>query len=88
VRAYGFYGAYNYRIQQDLTLGAFIGTERRNYTDLDRTDKVYDFGLNLGWQMAQHWASRVALSRVIQATNAPDLSYHGNVIAVGVTYSR
>jgi len=38
--------------------------------------------------MAQHWASRVALSREIQATNAPDLSYHGNVIAVGVTYSR
>lgn len=88
VRAYGFYSAYDYRIQPDLTLGAFIGTERRNYTDLDRTDKVYDFGLHLGWQMAQHWASRVALSREIQATNAPDLSYHGNVIAVGVTYSR
>ena len=88
VRAYGFYAAYNYRIQQDLTLGAFIGTERRNYTDLARTDKDYDFGLNLGWQMAQHWASRLALSREIQSTNAPDLSYHGNVIAVGVTYSR
>ncbi len=87
-RAYGFYAAYDYRIQQDLTLGAFAGVEKRNYTDLARTDKDYDFGLHLGWQMAQHWASRVALSREIQATNAPNLSYNGSVIAVGVTYSR
>ena len=65
-----------------------LGTERRNYTDIDRTDKDYDFGLHLGWQMAQHWASRLALSREIQSTNAPSLSYNGNVIAVGVTYSR
>lgn len=88
LRAYGFYATYSYRIQADLTLGAFIGTERRSYTDFDRNDKDYDYGLTLGWQMAQHWAWRVALSREIQSTNAPNLSYNGNILLVGLTYSR
>ncbi|HEX5123970.1 MAG TPA: hypothetical protein VFV97_12050 [Rhodanobacteraceae bacterium] len=88
LEAYGLYGTYTYHIQQDLSLGAFAGAERRNYSDLDRTDKDYDFGLALGWTMTQHWAWRFVLSRQIQSTNAFDLSYNGNTFLVGLTYSR
>jgi hypothetical protein len=88
LRAYGFYASYDYRFRRDITLTAFGGAERRNYTEIDRADKAYDFGLRLAWQMAQHWMTRLALSREIQSTNAPNLSYNGNVIVVGVTYSR
>jgi hypothetical protein len=87
-RVGGFYGSYDYRLRPQMTLTAFGGVEYRRYTDFDRQDHIYDFGVRWGWQFTQHWATRLSLHREIQATNAPDLSYHGNVIAVGVTYSR
>ncbi len=88
VLSYGFYAAYDYHLRPDLTLGAFGGAARRDYSDFDRIEKDYDFGVNLGWQVTQHWLSHLALGRVIQSTNTADLSYHGNTITVGVTYSR
>ena len=88
LRAYGIYGSYEYRLRPDWTLGAFAGVEYRRYTDFDRHDDVYDYGARLAWQIAAHWASHLVLSRELQSTNAANLSYNGNTISVGVTYSR
>lgn len=83
----GTLGAH-YRLTPLLTLSAFANTETIDYLSLQRRDKRSNYGLSLVEQRTPHWSWRLTLNHRRQTSTQAGLSYHENLIYLGVAYTR
>lgn len=78
----------NFHLRPHTSLAAFVNAERLTYTSLQRTDKTYRYGVDLGHQWAPHWTWHVSYIRQLRSSNAADQSYHENEIFFSVVFKR
>jgi len=78
----------NYHLRPNMSLAAFVNAERLRYTSLQRTDKTYRYGFDLGHQWTAHWSWHVSYIRQLRSSNAIDQSYHENEIFFSVVFKR
>jgi hypothetical protein len=77
-----------YRLRPTVTVSTFASAQRLTYENLDRTDKTYQYGVDLTKQWTPHWSSRVSFTRQSRQSDAPGQSYHESEIYFGVVYKR
>lgn len=78
----------NYHLRPNTSLAAFVNAERLRYTSLQRTDKTYRYGFDLGHQWAPHWTWHVSYIRQLRSSDAAGQSYHENEIFFSVVFKR
>lgn len=78
----------NYRLRPSTVLTAFANAERLTYTSLERTDKTYRYGVDLGHQWAPHWTWHVSYIRQVRNSTAIGQGYHENEVFFSVVFKR
>jgi len=78
----------DYRLRPNTTLTAFVNAEKLTYTSLERTDKTYRYGLDLGHQWTPHWSWHVSYIRQVRNSSALAQSYHENEVFFSVVFRR
>lgn len=93
-RSIGYYADAAWYFRPAFWLGAFAGQERREYTQIARTDDDLAFGLSLNLQRTRHWLWSVAVEHQRRGSNGNGIdngiasSYSENSIMVSITYRR
>ena len=87
-RSRGAYVDGAYFLNSAWSLGAFVGDERRRYTEIGRTDDDLRYGLSLSWRNARHWLWSLSATRTRRDSDAELSSYTENAIFLSLTYNR
>jgi hypothetical protein len=78
----------DYHLRPRTTLTGFVNVQREIYTSLDRTDKTYRYGVDLGHQWTPHWSWHVSYIRELRGSTAIGQSYHANEVYFSVVFRR
>jgi uncharacterized protein (PEP-CTERM system associated) len=78
----------DYHLHPNTTLTAFVNAEKLTYTSLERTDKTYRYGFDLGHQWTPHWSWHVSYIRQVRNSSAVAQSYHENEVFFSVVFRR
>jgi hypothetical protein len=78
----------DYHLRPKTTLTGFFNAQRQAYTSLERTDKTYRYGVDLGHQWTPHWTWHVSYIRQLRNSNAVAQSYHENEVFFSVVFKR
>lgn len=78
----------DYRLRPTVTVSTFASAQRLTYENLDRTDKTYEYGVDLTNQWTPHWSTRLSFTRQSRQSDAAGQSYHESEIYFGVVFKR
>ena len=78
----------SYRVRPRTTLAAFVNAQKLTYASLDRTDKTYRYGFDVGHQWTPHWSWHVSYIRQLRNSSAFAQSYHENEVFFSVVFRR
>ncbi|GAB2578881.1 outer membrane beta-barrel protein [Dyella jejuensis] len=78
----------DYHLRPNTTLTGFVNGQRQSYVSLQRTDKTYRYGADLGHQFTPHWSWHVSYIRQLRNSNAIAQSYHENEVYFSVVFRR
>lgn len=78
----------SYHLRPRTTLTAFVNAQKLTYVSLDRTDKTYRYGVDLGHQWTPHWSWHVSYIRQLRSSTALAQSYHENEVFLSVVFRR
>jgi hypothetical protein len=78
----------DFHLRPTTTITGFINAQRLVYTSLDRTDKTYRYGADLGHQWTSHWTWHVSYIHQLRNSTAVAQSYHENEVFFSVVYRR
>ena len=77
-----------YYFTPELWLGGDVGTERRNYTQIARTDDDLAYGLSLNYQRTRHWLFSVRAEHQRRDSDLPQDGYHETSVMLTAAYHR
>ena len=78
----------SYHLRPRTTVAAFVNAQRLTYVSLERTDKTYRYGIDVGHQWTPHWSWHVSYIRQLRNSNAVAQSYHENEVFFSVVFRR
>lgn len=78
----------DYRLTERLSLQATADTQRLDYENLQRRDRLSDYSAGLNLRGTPHWGYRLTLSHRKRSSNSPGEGYSANEIYFGVEFRR
>lgn len=85
---HGLSAGLSYRLRPLLTLSAFANGANLDYQNLQRRDRLLNYGLSLRDRRTLHWSWQLSVSHRQRSSTAPGQDYRENEIYLGVLYRR